>query len=200
MEVTEMTLFLAANNTGAISTTQTVLIIGVVLSLLWAAASSLKRMKNAGRIPQPSIRELNAVSEKTKSAARDLEELMTELDQLSHQLHGRIDAKIEKLATVIKLADERIDQLQRLSRAANHEPTIDLTIHQDEITPPPAKTTTTGSLDQRHASIYQLADGGLSPLEIASETNKPAGEIELILALRKARSQAADRSGILQTT
>lgn len=196
-----MTLFLAANNTGAISTTQIVLIIGVILSLLWAAASSLKRMKHAGRIPQPSIRELTAVSEKTKSAARDLEELMAELDQLSHQLHGRLDAKIEKLATVIKLADERIDQLQRLSRAANHEPTVDVTIHQDEVTPPPATTTTMpNSLDQRHASIYQLADGGLSPLEIASEINKPAGEIELILALRKARSQAADRSIILQTT
>jgi DNA-binding NarL/FixJ family response regulator len=39
-------------------------------------------------------------------------------------------------------------------------------------------------LDPRHARVYDLADEGHSPQEIARELERPSGEIELILALR----------------
>jgi DNA-binding NarL/FixJ family response regulator len=39
-------------------------------------------------------------------------------------------------------------------------------------------------MDPRHAQVYDLADEGLSPPEIARQLGRPSGEIELILALR----------------
>ena len=41
------------------------------------------------------------------------------------------------------------------------------------------------SLGRRHAAVWQLADEGRSPEEIASAAGQPVGEIELILALRR---------------
>jgi hypothetical protein len=39
-------------------------------------------------------------------------------------------------------------------------------------------------VDPRHAEVYELADGGQSAQDIARQTGRPRGEIELILALR----------------
>lgn len=189
MTVVVLSCSLAAASIGGMSLVQIVLLTGVILSVLWAVLSSFRKMNRTGQMPRPSLRELKAVSEKTRNAARDLEELMTELDQLAHQLHGRLDARIEKLESLLKLSDERIDRIERLQRSVNNEPAIDVTLSAENTGP----ADTADGLDQRHAAIYRLADGGLSPLEIADEVNKPAGEVELILALRKARTSAADR-------
>jgi hypothetical protein len=40
-------------------------------------------------------------------------------------------------------------------------------------------------IDPRHALVYALADQGRSFKDIAQELNRPSGEIELILALRR---------------
>jgi DNA-binding NarL/FixJ family response regulator len=42
----------------------------------------------------------------------------------------------------------------------------------------------TVAVDPRHAEVYDLADEGQSAQEIARQTGRPRGEIELILALR----------------
>ena len=44
---------------------------------------------------------------------------------------------------------------------------------------------TAPQLDARHVAIYALADGGKAPHDIARELDRPKGEIELILALRR---------------
>lgn len=46
------------------------------------------------------------------------------------------------------------------------------------------------SLGRRHATVWNLADSGLSPEAISTSTGRPIGEIELILALRR-RIQSA---------
>ncbi|MFO0948229.1 MAG: hypothetical protein U1D30_20290 [Planctomycetota bacterium] len=43
--------------------------------------------------------------------------------------------------------------------------------------------------NKRFATIYHLADQGLSPAEIGERTKHPVGEIELILKLRRRREQ-----------
>jgi hypothetical protein len=46
------------------------------------------------------------------------------------------------------------------------------------------------SLGRRHATVWNLAESGLSPEAISTSTGQPIGEIELILALRR-RIQSA---------
>jgi hypothetical protein len=40
------------------------------------------------------------------------------------------------------------------------------------------------SVDPRYAEVYDLADEGQTPQDIARHTGRPRGEVELILALR----------------
>jgi DNA-binding NarL/FixJ family response regulator len=48
-----------------------------------------------------------------------------------------------------------------------------------------AESTEQPMIDPRHALVYALADQGRSCKDIAQELNRPSGEIELILALRR---------------
>ncbi len=39
--------------------------------------------------------------------------------------------------------------------------------------------------DASHQEVYELADGGLSAVDIARKLDKPTGQVELILNLRR---------------
>ena len=44
--------------------------------------------------------------------------------------------------------------------------------------------------DKRHDAIYRMSAGAMTAVDIARDTGKTTGEIELILALRKTRLEA----------
>ncbi len=101
----------------------------------------------------------------------DLEALMVELEEFSRSVSAQIDMRFAKLETAIQDADRRITALNRLTRRLaerNGQPVPDAEAH-----------------DLRHEIVYELADAGLTPIEIARDTGKTPGEIELILNLRK---------------
>lgn len=128
------------------------------------------------------------------AAKRDLEALMVELDELAHQLIGRLDNRFAKLEATIRDADERIDRLNRIIRAQNGKAALDVTINEEGA----IGVASTGESkksdrepDDPHVDIYRLADQGLSPVDIAGKIGRSTGEIELILSLRRVREQAA---------
>lgn len=96
---------------------------------------------------------------------------MVELEEFSRSVSAQIDMRFAKLETAIQDADRRITALNRLTRRLaerNGQPAPD-----------------TEAYDLRHEIVYELADAGLTPIEIARDTGKTPGEIELILNLRK---------------
>ncbi len=109
---------------------------------------------------------------------------MLELDQLSRQIHGRIDTKLARLEAVIRDADQRIDRLSRLIRTTQGESAQEFTLDREG--PDEAHSARSDIVDDRHAPIYELADSGKSPVEIAREVGQTTGEVELILALKRA--------------
>jgi len=117
---------------------------------------------------------------------RDVEEIMAELDRVARGIHGRLDARFTKLETVIREADQRIDRLARLVRAAEGAPALDITLGEQTPDPDPSAPPQT---IESHAAVHRLADSGLSLSQIAAEIGKPAGEVQLILALRRARHE-----------
>ncbi|NLX14804.1 MAG: hypothetical protein GXY44_14295 [Phycisphaerales bacterium] len=101
----------------------------------------------------------------------DLEALMVELEEFSRSVSAQIDMRFAKLETAIQDADRRITALNRLTRRLaerNGQPVPENEAH-----------------DLRHEIVYELSDAGLTPIEIARDTGKTPGEIELILNLRK---------------
>jgi len=107
----------------------------------------------------------------SQQLGRDLEALVVELEELSRQISAQIDTRFAKLEAAIRDADRRIAVLRRLT-------------HQDTPQTDDQPDAAAGE-DARHGIVYELADAGLSPVEIARELGKTPGEVELILKLRK---------------
>lgn len=157
----------------------------IVVAIIW---SSQRKMSRAARMPNPT--DLAAMSDRNRlaSATRNLEELLTELDDLSRRIHGRLDSRIARLETLIREADRRIADLSSPEHdAARAAAAIDVTLSAES---PATPAKAEAAPDDRQAAIHRLADGGLTPAEIATELNQPLGEIELILALRRVRARA----------
>ena len=170
--------FATAAGGAGFSAGQIALLVLGILGLTIVLKSTYRRVNKSRRQPRSTARQLYADLQKKSEVKRDVEDVMLELDQLARQIHGRIDTKFAKLEAVIRDADERIDKLSRLTRAAKGSPAV------------------TDVKDGPHAAIYRFADGGLSAPDIAQRVGKTAGEVELILALRKTKREA-DRTADL---
>lgn len=114
---------------------------------------------NRGELPQaspPTTDELN----RTMRDARELAGLLA----------SQMDRQAARLEGLIVEADERIRKLERLSAAAEA---------------PRAKGEKRGDgADPLAKRVFDLADQGLPPVEIARSLSQQTGKVELILALR----------------
>jgi hypothetical protein len=195
----EVSGLLAAGGLGGL---QLLLLVLAVIGLTGVLVSTSRRVRRAQRPDAAPARERYAQTEKQQHATRDLERVMLELDQLSRQIHGRIDTKVAILEALIRDADERIARLSELAATGQHGPAIPLPDPAPEPgrDPPPQEPPADhpdvpqrapDDADTRYAEVYDLADGGLAPVDIAGRVGRTAGEVELILALRKTRAAAS---------
>lgn len=180
-------MFLGVSGFGGL---QLIMLVLAIAGLSAVMISTHRRARESQRNSKPRARERYARIEEEQGAKRNLEQVMLELDQLSRQIHGRIDTKLARLEIVIRDADQRIEQLSGLIETIRSEvprPGVAADLgasHQTSEDP-------SGQEDPRHTEVYRLADRGLSPVDIARTVGRTAGEIELILALRKTKSEAA---------
>lgn len=116
--------------------------------------------------------------------ARDMEEL-------AERLSAQLDAKADRLERLIARAETRIVELQAGLAAARSPST------QVEPKPEPraegraaarAPVPPEPAGPPQHARVLELADRGLSAVEIARTLEMPTGQVQLILNLRKAPS------------
>ncbi len=129
-----------------------------------------------------------------RSVEQQMQNLLVELSDMARQITAQLDTRAAKLEALIKEADEKIAALRALSSTSPATaPAPPLAVSQSEApipeTPPPPPRYEPPPLDPRNQQIYDLADEGRTLLEIARETGRSSGEVELILALR-ARSSS----------
>ncbi|HRQ72528.1 MAG TPA: hypothetical protein PLU35_05830 [Phycisphaerales bacterium] len=108
---------------------------------------------------------------RTQAAERDsAEAVMAEMHDLARELAAQLEARAAKLEKLIRDADERLSRLDALEapRARSGR----------QVSPTP-------TADPLHTRVYELADRGLPTVEIAREIDRPTGQVELILALRR---------------
>lgn len=103
----------------------------------------------------------------------------SELNGLTRQLLDELDGKIQTLQTLMIQADDRIRrlQLQGWPELANETATIAAHTGTSRVARPEVA-------DPMSRQILDLADQGLTPLDIAQRTGQAIGKIELIIALR----------------
>jgi hypothetical protein len=125
-------------------------------------------------------------SASAERSVQELSEVMAELDQLSREIHAKLDMKLATIQKLIREADQRIDVLSRFERTAAGQPSLDIQLKSEA----PEQNIVD---DGPHDAIYRLADSGYSSLQIARELSRHTGEVELILSLRRASAKSVVR-------
>ena len=129
-----------------------------------------------------------------RAVERDMSNLLVELSEMARQMTAQLDTRAAKLELLLKEADERIAILRSgepIRRQNGHHPLADSSASGDaegvivEARAAGIAALPEPKIDPRHAPVYDLADEGLSPPEIARQLGRPSGEVELILALRR---------------
>jgi DNA-binding NarL/FixJ family response regulator len=161
----------------------------IVLLMLLLIVLARRRRREAAADVEPRYR-----PHRQRGLDGEMHALAQELSAMIESAGAQLDARAERLRSLIRAADERIAQLQQETRAE-----ADDGASADEPPPPaparmPAPLITAASsqsdVDPRHAQIYALSAEGMSIQQIADRTGRPEGEVELILALRP-RGRAA---------
>jgi hypothetical protein len=123
----------------------------------------------------PMEKPLNFSLSEQRAVERQMSDLLVELSEMARKVSAQLDTRSRKLEVLIHDADEKIAELNRLTGAPRRAPDADA----------PSPTPGEPLLDARYSAIYDLADQGRSPQQIAQELDRPRGEVELILALRR---------------
>lgn len=182
---------------GAQQTASWVLLAFGVVVLTWVLLRlQWKRQRRAAEDgPVETMREALADREADSQRAAEISEIVRDLA-------ARLETRAARLEALLDRADERIEQLEtRLaaSGARQHldaaptiaQATADSTTDPDPDADPWADPQPGRPPQQRaaadplHQDVYDLADDGHTPLNIARRLDQQVGTIELILALRR---------------
>lgn len=171
---------------------------GAIAVMYLLAKSKMRRKREPLEDPLPKL-----TLSRQRALERDMQNLIVELSNMARQITGQLDTRAAKLELLIQEANQKIAALQR-ANDAHRSPLTPFEIEDDAqpaahpssppapIEPEPAEQEAVPADDSpaqdpvepRHKRVYELADQGLTPQQIAIELNRPAGEIELIIALR----------------
>ncbi|MGD0460850.1 MAG: hypothetical protein ABSB74_00010 [Tepidisphaeraceae bacterium] len=117
-----------------------------------------------------------------RSVERQMQNVLVELSEMARQITAQLDTRAAKLESLIREADEKIAAMKSApSPPALSPPGLAPPAFGSPVESPEPRAPS----DPRHAQVYALADQGRSSMEIAQQLNRPSGEIELILALRR---------------
>ncbi len=164
-----------------------------------------RRSRPAGDAREKARQQIARLSDE-REIRDSMDKLLIRLEEYSREVNGQLDTKFVRLEQVIADADERIGRLQtviaehdqRLGRLVETRRQLRQTARDaDDASSPraaePEETVAVSSspdtkapTDHRYKNVYDLADAGSSPIDIAEQLCMPAGEIELILNLRNA--------------
>jgi hypothetical protein len=114
-------------------------------------------------------------AKRTENAA-----LANDLTELTERLANELDIKAERIEALLAAADDRIRHLERLSLETSRT-----TPDPRLIEPRHRVRHESYGTDASHKEVYELADSGLSAVDIARKLDKPTGQVELILNLRR---------------
>jgi len=137
----------------------TIAIGGVALYMLVTVQARRRRAREREREIMPGSK-----GRGDEDLRATMERLVLELEELSREISAKIDTKMRTLEVLIQQADERIEALTKLT---------------------PASEEKRRELASKYGEVYELADSGASLDEIAKKTGMHAGEVELILSLRR---------------
>ncbi len=156
-----------------------VVLVGFAIFMTISIRSKITQ-RNAAR---PSARELvEQMKNHPRVVAGDGQGFAADLYDIARRLGAQLDNKARRLEKLIDDADQRIAALGSTAATPASTPPVTGAV-------PTAATTGAPSngeqkMDPLTEEIYELADAGRTPVEIAQDLDEQVGKVELILALR----------------
>ncbi len=147
---------------------------GVVILTVMALSSLRRRMRQQSRQTALAPRERIEKFETDAKRRQLVDGYMANAEELTSRLAAHMDNKAAWLEKLIEDADERIRRLELIEHRHAQESS-----QASGAPPEPGE-------DPMKRRIYELADQGLRPLEIAQQLDQHTGKVELVLALRRA--------------
>lgn len=164
-----------------------IMVVGLGVILMVSIRGKIAR-RNMNR---PSPREWIDHIKTVRHRHDDAQAVSAQLVDTARRLGAQLDNKAQRLELLLQEADERIAQLSEAKDAS-------LSAAEDSLAGPEGALggPDPGPLEPAHdpprpldpltQGVYELADTGRSPLEIAQQMDEQVGKVELILALRDA--------------
>jgi len=193
---------------GGLEVLRGLLLAAGMASLVWVMLRLQWKRQRAGRADSPVEHMRGYIADRERASAQ-----AAEMADIVRELAARLENRAARVEALLDQADERIAQLEsRLGasvRPWEHPPLASPDAPDDA---PPASNPdhprapdaddlwhpagaaehvredrhpADARRDPLHAEVYELFDGGHSPLEIARRLEQQVGTIELILALRR---------------
>ena len=175
------------------TTTWAILAVGVLAAVYIAFVRPMRNKKKdplEKPAPEPGLARQRAVE-------RDMSNLLVEFAEMARQMTGQLDTRAAKLEALLREADEKIAEMRALAEGHSVSGRGAQVLVEAKVREAAAVALTeavavgrlafddvTSGVDPRHAEVYELADGGQTAQDIARQTGRPSGEVELILALR----------------
>ncbi|TVS03063.1 MAG: hypothetical protein EA423_08800 [Phycisphaerales bacterium] len=149
----------------------------LMYTLLRAYRRSAARREDRGT-PREQIQGVREDAAKRGRASVDFAAAET-LDMIE-RLSAQLDNKASRLEMLLAEADRRIDELHGLRRAAPpaSHPTRDVADRAEREAPGEGA-------DPVRSRVYEMADRGVGADEIARAVQRPRGQVDLMLALRR---------------
>ena len=126
-----------------------------------------------------------------REVSSEIHAMLADIEETARRAAAQIDNRTMRLEQLLAEADQKIAQLESLTAPSSpgdpptaispaqraHAASLLSQLRHERSAPAPTE-------DPAYTPIYQLADQGKSPREIAQTLSRQPGEIELILALR----------------
>jgi hypothetical protein len=197
----------AASAVTDVITTQQYAVLGALglIVLVFLATRGSRRVRDGS--PKQYRREIDSATEQSEEVKRSMEQLLAALEELSGKIGAQVDESLAKLRKTTEEADRRISAMRiliaeskRLASESTGAPAtgqVERTPRGEALPEPPAAAPIlpeppqarssgepSATPEPRHQRVYELADRGLTAVQIAQELQTQPGEIELILNLR----------------
>jgi len=136
--------------------------------------------------PAERLAELREEADARRAGASDA--VTAETVDTVTQLIAQLDARAVRLEVLVDRAEAAIDRLAAAdlpTPAAGPDPVAARPAPAPDAAQPESHPVTSPAENPVHRRIYELADAGRGPIDIAREVGQPTGQVELILALRR---------------
>lgn len=132
---------------------------------------------------QDRVSGMNDMHAMTARAQESVQVLITQLENKAARLEVLLDTTEARIAEF----DAKLDQMVTQSSPSTPHPTNRQPPRLAASQPPAqAEADQAPTIDPLHKRVHALADQGLDSVEIARQINRPTGQVDLILALRRA--------------